>query len=78
VLELAISENRVLITANVADFLLLLTTLIESGRAHPGCILIPNSFRNEDFGALISAKDHELQEVQPNEWIDRVRWTRRS
>ncbi len=50
VLELAISENRVLITANVADFLPLLTTLIESGRSHPGCILIPKSFRNEDFG----------------------------
>jgi hypothetical protein len=41
-------------------------------------MLIPNSFRNEDFGALISAIDHELQEVQPDEWIDRVRWTRRS
>jgi hypothetical protein len=78
VLELAISENRVLITANVADFLLLLTTLIESGRSHPSCILLPNSFRNEDFGALISAIDHELQEVQPDEWIDRVRWARRS
>jgi Domain of unknown function (DUF5615) len=41
VLGLAISEDRVLITANVADFLPLLTTLIESGRSHPGCILYP-------------------------------------
>jgi hypothetical protein len=78
VLGLAISEDRVLITANVADFLLLLTALIESGRSHPGCILIPNSFRNEDFGPLISAIDRELQDVPPDEWIDRIGWARRS
>jgi len=78
VLELAISENRVLITANVADFLPLLTTLIGSGRSHPGCILIPKSFRNEDFGPLISAIDRELQEVSPDEWTDRIAWAQRS
>ena len=78
VLELAISENRVLITANVADFLPLLTGLIESGRSHPGCILIPKSFRNEDFGPLISAIDRELQEVSPDEWTDRIAWAQRS
>jgi predicted nuclease of predicted toxin-antitoxin system len=78
VLELAISEDRVLITANVADFLPLLTALIESGRSHPGCILIPNSFRNEDFGPLISAIDRELLEVPPDEWTDRNAWAQRS
>jgi hypothetical protein len=78
VLELAISEDRVLITANVADFLPLLTTLIESGRSHQGCLLIPNSFRNEDFGPLISAIARELQEVTPDEWTDRIAWVRRS
>jgi len=77
VLELAIFEGRVLITANVADFLPLLTALGGSGRSHPGCILIPNSFRNEDFGPLISAIDRELQEVPPDEWTDRVGWARR-
>ncbi len=78
VLELAISENRVLATANVADFLPLLTTLIESGRSHPGCILIPKSFHNEDFGPLISAINRELQEVPPDEWTDRIAWAHRS
>lgn len=77
VLELAISEGRVLITANVGDFLPLLTDLGEAGRFHPGCILIPNSFRNEDFGPLISAIDRELQNVPPNEWTDRIGWARR-
>lgn len=48
VLELAISEGRVLITANVADFLPLISALAASGRSHTGCILVPNSFRNED------------------------------
>ncbi|CAN5281720.1 hypothetical protein BH24ACT19_BH24ACT19_18170 [soil metagenome] len=66
-----------LITANVADFLPLLTVLSESGRSHPGCILVPNSFRNEDFGPLISAIDRELQEVPRDKWTDRVGWARR-
>jgi len=61
-----------------ADFLPLLTTLIESGRSHPGCLLIPNSFRNEDFGPLISAIDRELQEVPPDEWTNRIAWVQRS
>jgi hypothetical protein len=78
VLDLAVSEDLVLITANVADFLPLLTTLIESGRSHRGCLLIPNSFRNGDFGPLISAIDRELQEVPPDEWTDRIAWARRS
>ena len=77
VLQLAISEDRVLVTANVADFLPLLGDLASSGRSHPGCILIPNSFRNEDFGPLISAIDREMQEVPPDEWADRVGWARR-
>lgn len=77
VVELAMSEDRVLITANVGDFLPLLTALGESGRSHSGCILIPNSFRNEDFGPLISAIDRELQNVPPDEWTDRVGWARR-
>ena len=78
VLEPAISEDRLLITATVADFLLLLTTLIESGRSHPGCILVLNSSRNEDFGPLISAIDRELRDVPADEWTDRIRLARRS
>ncbi len=77
VLELAIGEERVLVTANVAHFLPLLTVLGESGRSHAGCILIPNSFRNEDFGPLISAISRELEDLSQEEWVDRVRWARR-
>lgn len=77
VLELAISENRVLITANVGDFLPLIAALAASSRSHTGCILIPNSFRNEDFGPLISAIDSELKTTPPDSWTDRVGWARR-
>lgn len=77
VLELAISEDRVLITANVGDFLPLLTALGETGRSHPGCILVPRSFRNEDFGPLISTLDRELQNVPPKDWTDHVGWIKR-
>ncbi len=77
VLDLAISESRVLITANVADFLPLLTALGASGRSHAGCILVPNSFGNEDFGPLIAAIDRELQAIPADAWTDRVGWAKR-
>ena len=67
VLELAISEERVLITANVADFLPLIGNIAESGRSHPCCILLPIYFRNEDYGFIISSIDRELQLVQPDQ-----------
>lgn len=48
VLELAISEERVLVTANVGDFMALITELNASGRSHPGCICVPRSISNEE------------------------------
>lgn len=77
VIELAISENRVLATADVDDFLPLLIGLNNEGRSHAGCILIPNSFRTEEFRALISAISGELEGAREEEWIDRVVWARR-
>jgi predicted nuclease of predicted toxin-antitoxin system len=77
VLDLAISEGRILVTANVSDFIPLLTRLAEAGKSHTGCLLIPNSFRNEDFGAIVSAIERQLGEVPQEAWKDHVAWLRK-
>ncbi len=77
VLELAISEERILVTANLSDFLPLITALAVAGRSHAGCILLPNSFGNEDFGPIISAIERELADFSREAWTDRVVWARR-
>ncbi len=43
VLKLAISEGRVLVTADVEDFMSLIMELSESGNSHTGCILVPKA-----------------------------------
>lgn len=77
VLGLAISEWRVLVTASVADFIPLIARLNDRGGSHTGCILIPNSFGNEEFGALIHTVERKLENVPENEWIDLVKWARK-
>lgn len=77
VLELAISEGRILVTIDVGDFLPLTTELNESGRSHAGLICVPKSIRNEEFGVLISGIERALRDTSQEEWIDRVVWARR-
>ncbi len=76
-LELAISEGRVLVSANVGDFMPLVRELNEAGRSHPGCILIPKSIRNEDFGAIISGVRDLLEGTSQVQWTNLVRWIKR-
>ncbi len=47
VLERATREERVLVTANIVDFVPLIAGLNKAGKSHAGCVLIPNSFSNE-------------------------------
>lgn len=77
VLELAISEGRILVTVDVGDFLPLVTELNESGRSHAGLICIPKSISNEEFGVIISAIERALRDTSQQEWIDRVTWATR-
>lgn len=78
VLELAVSEGRILVTIDVGDFLPLIAQLAASGRSHAGLICVPKSISNEEFGALIFAIKSALEEaVQQEEWMDRVVWARR-
>lgn len=77
VLELAISDGRVLVTANVGDFMTLITKLNAGGRSHTGCICVPGSINNEEFGSIISGVRSIVEGTSQEEWIDRVEWMRK-
>ncbi|MGI8860672.1 MAG: DUF5615 family PIN-like protein [Rubrobacteraceae bacterium] len=77
VLELAISEGRVLVTANVSDFMALITELNVSGRSHTGCVCVPRSISNEEFGVIITGVSSTVEDTSQEEWIDRVEWIRK-
>jgi predicted nuclease of predicted toxin-antitoxin system len=79
VLALAVSDDRVLVTANVRDFLPLLRGLAEAGQVHAGCILIASSIRHHQFGAIIARVGGVLDaHPDPLAWRDRVHWLSRA
>ncbi|MGB3681325.1 MAG: DUF5615 family PIN-like protein [Rubrobacteraceae bacterium] len=78
VLNLAATESRVLVTANVRDFEPLLREWAGEGRPHPGVILIPSSVRNEAFGVLISGVRKTIENTTQETWTNRVEWLRRA
>lgn len=73
---LAVSEERVLITANVRDFMPLVVEWAGGGKSHAGLVLIPSSIRNEEFGRLLAGLRTAL-ESDHREWTDRVEWLSR-
>lgn len=54
-LRYAAREGRCLITRNVADFLELVRQLINRQESHAGIILVPASFRGDEFATLADA-----------------------
>jgi hypothetical protein len=54
-LRYAAREGRCLVTRNVADFLELVRQLINRQESHAGIILIPASFRGDEFAILAEA-----------------------
>ena len=77
VLDLAVGEGRVLVTANVRDFEPLLRERAGEGRSHAGVIMVPSSVRNESFGVLISGIERVLAGKDQAWWVDRVEWLRK-
>lgn len=77
VLELAVAEGRVLVTANIRDFEPLLREWAEEARSHAGVLLIPPSIRNEHFGVLISGVEKAIKGTGQDGWVDRVAWLRK-
>jgi Domain of unknown function (DUF5615) len=54
-LRYAAHEGRCLVTRNVADFVELVRQLINQQESHAGIILIPASFRGDEFTILAEA-----------------------
>ncbi len=52
VLQLAVREERVLVTHDVKDFAPLMRQWAEAGRSHAGCILV-HSLDHRQFGRLL-------------------------
>ena len=78
VLELAATEGRVLVTANIRDFEPLLREWTGESRSRAGVILVPSSVRNEALGVLISGMEETLADTGQEDWVDRVEWLRRA
>src|SRR5262245_8970125 len=54
-LRYAAQDGRCLITRNVTDFLELIRSLINRQESHAGIILVPASFRGDEFALLADA-----------------------
>jgi hypothetical protein len=48
-------EGRAIVTRNVDDFLLIMRDAINRQESHAGMILVPSSFRGNEFSALTEA-----------------------
>lgn len=70
VLELAAREQRIPVTHNIRDFAPLLREWGESGRSHPGCVLV-HGLDHADFGRLLGGLDRQFgARPTQDEWID--------
>ena len=69
-LALAASDERILITFNVADFPRIVRSWAEEGRTHYGCAIIVGIDHSE-FGVIIRVIERTLA-VRPNpkDWLD--------
>jgi predicted nuclease of predicted toxin-antitoxin system len=72
----ATREGRCLVTRNVADFLELVRELINRQEPHGGIILIPASFRGDEFAILAEALARCVA-AHPKGLADQVRFLTR-
>jgi predicted nuclease of predicted toxin-antitoxin system len=77
-LEVAIIERRILVSADTGDFRELLVRLAEAGRQHFGVMLVPRSMRTNAFGVILRSLRRELAGTEPEDWIDRCIWLQRA
>jgi hypothetical protein len=70
VLELAATEERILVTRNCRDFAPLLRAWASEGRSHAGCVLIW-SLGHHEFGLIVAGLERLLmQRPRRADWID--------
>jgi hypothetical protein len=54
-------EGRALVTRNVVDFLELARDAVATNTPHAGIILVPSSFRGDEYQAIADAVVQELK-----------------
>jgi nucleoside-diphosphate-sugar epimerase len=75
---LAVGDGRLFVTANVKDYLPVLREWGEAGRSHCGCLLVPRSIGQHEFGVIIAGIERAvLAAPDPAAWQDRVIWLSR-
>ena len=64
-LDFATTQDRVIVTADVVDFLALSRRAIAANSQHAGIIVVPPSFRGNEFQAIADAI-HEIARQYPD------------
>jgi len=72
----AMHEARCLVTRNVADFLEIVRDLVNRQESHAGIILVPASFRGDEFAILAEAIAQQAS-AYPGGLADQVLFLRR-
>jgi hypothetical protein len=73
-LALATTDTRVLVTANVKDFVPILAAWASVQRSHAGCILIPRSIPHGQFGAIQGLRKVLADVPEQSAWLDLTLW----
>lgn len=73
-LELATRQQRVVVTLNARDFVPITARWASNGRGHAGCILVPSSVGNRNYGRIIIGVQRLLAGKTQKDWVDRVQW----
>ncbi len=61
-LAYATREGRAIVTANVVDFVELAHEAVATNTEHAGIVLVPSSFRGDEFAAIADAVVEALKE----------------
>lgn len=71
VLDLAIEQRRIVVTANIRDFARLARSRAEAGQSHPGIVLIPPG--SMAFGVVLRGLARLFADrTEQTDWVDRV------
>lgn len=73
-LRLAREESRVLVTANVGDFMEHVTEWAQVGESHAGIVMVTYQVTQGRFGLLIQGLEELFQDTTQEQWGDRIRW----
>jgi predicted nuclease of predicted toxin-antitoxin system len=61
-LRYAAAEGRVIVTANIVDFVELAAEAIAGNTDHAGIVLVPSTFRTDEFSAVAQAVEQIVQQ----------------